>query len=33
MPRPKSAKPTYCHHKASDRAYVTIDGKPVYLGK
>jgi integrase len=28
--RPK--QPSYCHHKKSGRAYVTIDGKQVYLG-
>src|SRR5438876_1135851 len=35
MPRPVGSvkTPSYCHHKASDRAYVTISGKPVYLGK
>ncbi len=24
--------PKYCHHKATGRAYVTLDGRPVYLG-
>ena len=33
MPRPRSLKPTYCHHKASGRAFVTLDGRRVYLGK
>jgi integrase len=34
MPRPAGSKstPSYCHHKASDRGYATIDGKPVYFG-
>jgi integrase len=32
MPRPKSLKPAYCHHKSSGRAYVTLDGARVYLG-
>lgn len=32
MARPKSLKPSYCHHKASGRAYVTLDGQRVYLG-
>src|SRR5215208_2037008 len=27
-PRP----PKYCHHKATGRAYVTVNGKEVYLG-
>ena len=25
--------PKYCHHKATDQAYVTLDGKVSYLGK
>ena len=33
MPRPKSLKPSYCHHKVSGRAFVTLDGRRVYLGK
>lgn len=33
MPRPKSLKPAYCHHKASGRAFVRLDGKRIYLGK
>ena len=34
MPRPKSpTPPSYRHHKPSDQAVVTIDGKDVYLGK
>jgi integrase len=32
MPRPKSLKPSYCLHKPSGRAYVTIGGKCHYLG-
>jgi integrase len=28
----KGAPPRYCHHKATGRAYVTLGGKPVYLG-
>lgn len=32
MPRPRSLKPAYFNHKASGRAYVSLDGKPVYLG-
>src|SRR3954453_3949476 len=32
MPRPKSLKPSYCHHKSSGRAFVTLDGNRVYLG-
>ena len=32
MPRPKSLKPSYCLHRSSGRAFVKIDGKPVYLG-
>src|SRR5689334_15776651 len=32
MARPKNSKPSYCHHKASGRAFVVIDGKFVYLG-
>ena len=33
MPRPKQLTPPYCHHRATDRAYVRIDGKFIYLGK
>ena len=33
MGRPRSLKPKLCEHAASGRAYVTLDGKPVYLGK
>src|SRR4051812_10195811 len=32
MPRPKSLKPAYCHHKASGRAFVVLDGDFKYLG-
>jgi integrase len=32
MPRPKSLKPAHCHHKASGRAFVTLDGRRIYLG-
>src|SRR3954447_6632876 len=31
MPRPKST-PTYCVHKGSGRAYVTVDGRQIALG-
>src|SRR3954467_6151279 len=31
MPRPKST-PTYCVHKGSGRAYVTIEGRQIPLG-
>jgi hypothetical protein len=33
MGRPRSLKPKLCEHASSGRAYVTLDGKPVYLGK
>ena len=33
MARPRSTKPSYCLHKTSGRAYVTIDGRTTYLGK
>jgi integrase len=35
MSRPAGSKstPGYCRHNSSNRAYVTLDGKPVYLGK
>ena len=32
MARPRKLKPDYCHDKASNRAYVRIDGKKLYLG-
>ena len=32
MPRPKSV-PTYCVHKRSGRAFVTVDGRQIPLGK
>jgi integrase len=32
MPRPKSLKPSYCHAKDSGRAFVTLNGRRVYLG-
>jgi integrase len=34
MPRPAGSRktPSYCHHKAKGLAYVTIGGKPIYLG-
>ena len=32
MSRPRSLKPSYCHHKSTDRAYVTIAGRRRYLG-
>jgi integrase len=33
MARPKSLKPAYCLKKSDGRAFVTLDGKPVYLGR
>jgi integrase len=30
--RPRSLKPAYCQHKASGRAFVTLDGSRIYLG-
>jgi integrase len=35
MPRPigTTKTPSYCLHKSSGRAYVTLRGKPVYLGQ
>jgi hypothetical protein len=34
MPRkPQGRTPKYCHHKGRDLAYVTIDGREIYLGK
>jgi hypothetical protein len=32
MARPRSRKPSYCLHKSSGRASVTLNGKVVYLG-
>ena len=32
MPRPKKV-PSYCLHKATGQAYVTVDGRERYLGK
>ena len=34
MPRPAGSKvtPAYCLHKSSGRAYVTLDGRAIYLG-
>jgi integrase len=32
MPRPRSLKPKLCRHKSSNRAYVSLSGKIVYLG-
>ena len=32
MPRPRKV-PSYCRHKARDLAYVTIDGREIYLGR
>lgn len=32
MARPKSPQPKLCHHKATGRAYVRLDGQFVYLG-
>src|SRR4051794_3937539 len=33
MPRRRSLKPSYCRDKATDRAYVVIDGRRHYLGR
>jgi len=33
MPCLKYKLPSYCHHKASGQAVVTIDGRDVYLGQ
>ncbi|HZL34214.1 MAG TPA: tyrosine-type recombinase/integrase [Tepidisphaeraceae bacterium] len=33
MSRPKANAPSYCLHRPSGRAYVTIDGRMIYLGK
>ena len=33
MPYQRKQLPKYCHHKASDRAFVRIAGKTYYLGK
>lgn len=33
MPRLKHKLPSYCRHKASGQAVVTIDGRDVYLGR
>lgn len=32
MSRPRSLQPAYCRHKSSNRAFVTLDGRRVYLG-
>ena len=32
MPRSPGKVPSYCHHKASGRAVVRIDGRDHYLG-
>lgn len=32
MPRPKSIKPSHCHHRPTSRGYVRIDGKMLYTG-
>lgn len=32
MAHPKARTPAYCLHKSSGRAYVTLNGKPIYLG-
>jgi len=32
MPRPRGKVPSYCHHKASGRAVVRINGRDHYLG-
>lgn len=31
MPRLVTKVPSYCHHSATGRAYVHLDGKNVYL--
>src|SRR5687768_2316338 len=33
MARPRKLKPAYCHAKDTGRAFVTLNGKRVYLGK
>ncbi len=33
MPRPRCLKPAYCINKSDGRAFVTLDGHRVYLGK
>src|SRR5687767_14973162 len=33
MSRPRSLKPAYCLAKDSGRAFVTLNGKHIYLGK
>ena len=33
MPRTPGKVPSYCHHKASGRAVVRIDGRDHYLGQ
>jgi hypothetical protein len=32
MARPVSSKPSYCRDRATERAYVVIDGKRHWLG-
>jgi hypothetical protein len=32
MPRLIHSNPSYCRHKATGQAYVTIDGRDIYLG-
>src|SRR4051812_9331005 len=33
MGRPRSLKPSYCHDRTTDRAYVVIDTHKRYLGR
>src|SRR5688500_182685 len=32
MARPRKLKPSYCRHKPSGRAFVTLNGHRIYLG-
>lgn len=32
MPRPKSLKPSHCHHRPTNRGYVRLGGKMTYTG-
>jgi hypothetical protein len=33
MPLTTPKVPGYCHHKASGQAYITLNGRVIYLGK
>ena len=33
MPRPKSLKPSHCHHRPTNRGYVRLGGKMTYTGE